>query len=165
MKSAALLSLSLLSFAAMSSASDTPVPDGMPTYQQFENKVRLYPYQASPERAQKIRAGSGQLQNCMNKQQVSALLGLPDFSQLSYGPKGPREKWLGSTWVYYLAKQNSSTNLNDPNIEIFFDTTDRAQWIVPSHIKGARELGSPKHQCSQQGASGDGPPPAGSAST
>jgi hypothetical protein len=155
MKPTIFLSLSLFSFAALSSTPGVPIPDGIPTYQQFEKRVRPYPYLAPPERAQQILSGSSQLRSCLTKQQVSALLGPPDFSQLSYGPKGPGEKWLGSHWMYYLAKRSRSTNLNDPNMEIFFDTSDRAQWVVPTHIEGANELGGPKQQCTQPGAPAD----------
>ena len=83
----------------------------------------------------------------MSKSEIHALLGAPDFSQLDFGPKGPNEKWLGSSWMYYLSKRGPGVNLNDPRVEIFFDTNDRAQWIVPGGIKGAQEIGSVNERC------------------
>ena len=85
----------------------------------------------------------------MTKREVEATLGKPDFSRSMFGPKGPGEKWLGFSWTYYLAKTGSTTNSKDPGIEVFFDTSDRAHWIVPTGIEGAREIGAPARPCAR----------------
>ena len=125
-----------------------PQSDGMPTYQDFENKIQQYPYSASPERVRQIVGGIFKVTGCMTKAQIEVLLGQPDYSQLDYGPKGPGEKWLGSHWMYYISKRNSGTNLYDPSVEVFFDTSGRAHWIIPSHINGAQEIGTAGEKCS-----------------
>ena len=79
----------------------------------------------------------------MTKEQVARVIGEPDYSALSYGPKGPRMKWKGSSWVYYLSKRGDSANTFDPVVQVFFATDDRAAWIVPSNVEGLREKGSP----------------------
>jgi hypothetical protein len=128
-----------------------PTRDSMPSYQQFEGKAWSYPYYASPERARKIRDGISFLSSCMSKAQIESTLGKPDYSQLSFGPKGPAEKWIGSVWMYYLAKRDSTTNLNDPTVEVFFDTNNNAHWIVVSNIDTGHELGGVKLTCAQPG--------------
>ncbi len=124
-----------------------PASDGRPTFADFEKRVGGYPYKASPERTAAIKKGLPLLKKCMTKTEVDSLLGAPDFSQSNFGPKGPGEKWLGFGWTYYLAKRAETTNLNDPRVEIFFDTSDRAHWIVPSHIDGSHEIGAPNEKC------------------
>lgn len=118
-----------------------PVPDGMPTAEKFEKGIKQYPYSAPPERIAKITTGLTKVERDMTKQQILNLLGQPDYSRLDYGPKGPGEKWLGSSWVYWLSKRDNGINMNDPCVHVFFDTKDRADWIVPSNIHGAHEIG------------------------
>jgi len=76
------------------------------------------------------------------------MLGTPDYSEVMSGPKGPDEKWLGWAWMYYLSKRSKATNLNDPRVEIFFDTSYRATWIVPTGVPGAHEIGGVRERCS-----------------
>lgn len=123
------------------------IPDGMQTYKDFERNISQYPYVASQERSTKIVAGLKKVSLCMKKEQILKLLGPPDYSQINYGSKGPEEKWQGSSWMYYLSKQSHLVNLNDPRVEVFFDTNDCANWIVPSHIEDGRELGTPGKGC------------------
>jgi len=121
--------------------------DGAPTPEQFHRTVQKFPYIAPPERAAMIRAGLAKVKHCANKATVRSLLGEPDFGRTSRGPKGPGEQWIGSSWVYYLSKMDSGTNRNDSRAEIFFDTGDRAVWIVPTRIEGAREIGAFGERC------------------
>ena len=39
--------------------------------------------------------------------------------------------------------RSRGANVLDPVVHVFFDTHDRAVWIVPSNIEGLREKGSP----------------------
>ena len=127
-----------------------PVSDNMPSYEEFAANVNAYPYVASSERVAKITAGIPHLEKCMDKTSIEELLGKPDYSRLSYGPKGPREKWLGSSWTYYMFKESDSTNNNDPSVQVFFDTSGKAHWIVLQNINGAHEIGSVQDQCTKQ---------------
>lgn len=124
-----------------------PLMDGMPTFQEFDARIKEYPYVAPDERSTKILAGLPKLERCMNKASIEALLGMPDFSELNYGPKGPGEHWLGSSWTYYLSKRSTLVNENDPCIQIFFDTGGHVSWIVPRNIKGAHEIGGVGEKC------------------
>jgi uncharacterized repeat protein (TIGR03803 family) len=101
-----------------------------------------YPYEASQVRKDRIVKNFPKLEIGMSKERVAELIGDPDFSRLDY-TKGPKEKWLGSTWTYWLRKRDSGVNVYDPCLEISFWTNDRAQWIVPSNIEGLKEKGSP----------------------
>jgi hypothetical protein len=143
------ISTALLAFCLLVSHESfaQPVADGMPSYEEFEKKISLYPYRAEAERAAKIKSGIAALKVCMGKEQVQSKIGVPDYSRASYGPKGPSEKWLGSSWTYYLAKQSSLVNTNDSTVEVFFDTKNRAHWIVPHHIDGAHEIGAVSVKC------------------
>ena len=114
----------------------------MPSAQESERGISRYPYNAPFERVAKIKAGLKTLALCMTKMQTKGLMGAPDFSE-----KGPGEKWRGSNWVYYVSKHSERMNLNDSTVEVFFDTADRVQWIAPSRVEGAKELGSPEKKC------------------
>ena len=120
-----------------------PGHDGKRSYEEFRGSVKSFPYAASPERKDRILRGYPKLQIGMTKEEVAALIGEPDYSQLSFGPKGPNMQWKGSSWSYYLYKRGDGANTFDPRVEVFFGTDDRAKWIVPSNIEGLREKGSP----------------------
>lgn len=122
-------------------------PDGMPTYKEFERKIRSYPYRASAKRTQQITTAVFNLEPCMEKKQIQNIMGNPDYSQSIYGPKGPAEKWQGWTWVYYIFMKSNLANENDPKVEIFFDRQGRATWIAPTKIKGAQDKKAPGGIC------------------
>jgi hypothetical protein len=119
----------------------TPQPDGKNTYEEFAAAIKSYPYEASQARKDRIVKSFPRLAAGMSKDQIAALIGDPDYSQLDYGPKGPGEKWLGSSWTYWLHKRDDGVNMNDPCLEIFFGTDGRANWIVPTSIDGLKEKG------------------------
>jgi hypothetical protein len=128
-------------------ANTQPVPDGMPSTAEFLKSAAPYPYLAPPQRAARITSGAQRLAPCMTKSMVEGVLGRPDYSRLNYGPKGPGEKWLGSSWAYYLAKRDSGANEYDPRVDIFFDRNDRAHWIVIVGIPGAKSIAAPNDRC------------------
>jgi len=143
------ISTALLTFLLLVSHESfaKPVADGMPTYEEFERNIGDYPYRAKSERVAKIISGIPALTECMDKNQIQSLIGTPDYSSSSYGPKGPGEKWLGTSWMYYLTKQSSLVNTNDSTVEVFFDTKNRAHWIVPHHVDGGHEIGAVSAKC------------------
>ena len=130
-----------------SAASAQPIPDGTATQEQFEKSISKYPYQAPTEKVAKIKEGLNQVVQCMSKKQIRSLLGEPDYGQEHYGPKGLNAKWIGSAWTYYLSKRADNGNANDTVVQVFFDRTERAPWVVPSHIESARELGGVGRKC------------------
>ena len=103
---------------------------------------------ASPERRARVYAGYEKLEPGMSKDQVAALIGEPDYSEAGYGPKGPGERWLGSSWTYWLGKQDDGVNLYDPMVEVFFGTDGRADRITSS-IRGLREKRMPSGKRAQ----------------
>ena len=121
--------------------------DSYPDERAFNSGIKQYPYKATAERVKRIVDGVPSLESCMTKEEVHALLGAPDYSDVSYGPKGPHAHWLGSVWMFYISKQSDGGNVKDPRVEVFFDTTDRAKWIVPTGIAGTHEIGSPEAIC------------------
>lgn len=128
----------------------TTIPhDSYPNSKAFLEGIKHYPYTASADRVSQITVGSRALHRCMTKDEIRALLGPPDYSDVAYGPKGPNARWLGYFWMYYISKRSDMVNLNDPRIEVFFDTTDRAHWIVPDGIEEASEIGAPDLVCTQ----------------
>ncbi|BDU22563.1 hypothetical protein [Dyella sp. GSA-30] len=123
--------------------------DPYPNANSFFNDIKDHPYKVSAERVARIIEGVKNVHRCMTKEEVSRLLGAPDYSDISYGPKGPNEKWLGSRWMFYASMQSDAGNMKAPRVEVFFDTTDRAHWIVPTGIEGANEIGTASVVCTQ----------------
>lgn len=123
--------------------------DAYPSAKAFLNGIKHYPYVASTERAARLMNGAKELYRCMTKDEVASELGSPDFSELDFGPKGPNAHWLGSNWMFYISIQSDMSNSKNPSIQVFFYTTDRAQWIVPVGIQGAGEIGAPDLSCTE----------------
>jgi hypothetical protein len=143
----AIRTLSLLSMVAAgcnknNQSRAVPKQDGRRSYEVFAATVESYPYDAPPERKAQIIAGYPRLEVGMDKDQVAKLIGEPDYSQHSYGPKGPNMPWKGSSWTYWLRMRDDGVNMKAPSVEIFFGTDDRAHWIV-STVDGLGEKGSP----------------------
>jgi hypothetical protein len=124
---------------------EVPVSDGMRSYKDFAAGIKAYPYEAPQSRKERIIRNFPTLEIGMTKDQVADVIGDPDFSQNSYGPKGPNMKWGGSTWEYYLAKRDDSANESDPCVFIAFGQDDRANWILPCNIDGLIEMSSWGH--------------------
>jgi hypothetical protein len=118
------------------------VSDGQKSYEEFQATIKSFPYSTSPERRDLVVKNYPGLRVGMTKQQVAALIGNPDYSQQNYGPKGPGEHWLGSSWNYVLFKREDSSNENDPTVEVFFGTDYLLFWAAPSGISGLSEVGS-----------------------
>jgi hypothetical protein len=133
-----------LVMAACGPGADAPEPipksDGQPSHEDFVRAVPTFPYVASSERQNRIRAGYVQLEIGATKEQVLTALGQPDYSQLRF-TKGPKPRWLGSSWTYWFAKRSDGANTFDPVVQIFFDTNDRAEWMGPCNIDGLPEKG------------------------
>lgn len=130
--------------------SATTPHDSYPNSQAFLSGIKSYPYAASAERRVRIIEGAKVLHRCTTKDEVSRLLGAPDYSEISYGPKGAGARRLESSWTFYISKQSDIVNLKDPRIEIFFDSTDQAHWLVPTGIEGASEIGAPDVVCTKR---------------
>jgi len=124
-----------------------PKSDGMPRSEDFDRMVRQYPYRAPAARRAKIVSGFKSIAQCMLGKDIAALMGNPDFSQIDFGPKGPGEKWIGSSWTYYLEKQSDLTNERDAKVEIGFDTENRVVWATSHGFDGAREVGNVQGKC------------------
>jgi hypothetical protein len=70
--------------------SDKPVPDGQKSYKEFRATIKSFPYSAAPEPKKQIVENYPTLRVGMTKNQVAALIGTPDYSELDFGPKRPR---------------------------------------------------------------------------
>lgn len=133
--------LSSIGGYAPNAVSGQPVPDGQKSYEEFRETIKSFPYSASEERKKQIAENYTGLRVGMSKEQVAALIGNPDYSQSLFGPKGFRQHWQGSSWKYRLFMREDGVNLNDPTIEVFFDTAGVLSWAVPSGISGLLEIG------------------------
>jgi len=119
----------------------TPKSDGKKTYQEFAATIKSYPYEAPQARKDKIVKNLSKLELDMSKEQVAALIGEPDYSELYYIGEGPRGLWFGSHWMYYLRKQANGVPILDSRVDILFGTDDRAKRIAPLNIDGLKEKG------------------------
>lgn len=124
----------------------TPKNDGKKSYEEFVATVKTFPYEAPLSRKDRIVKKFSELEIGMSKDQVTALIGEPDFSRLDYGPKGPNERWQGSSWSYYLFMRENSANNNDSCLAIHFGVDDHAVLIIPENIDGLIEKASPSHR-------------------
>ena len=131
----------------------TPTPVGAPEYAEFAETIAQYPYHAPRQRVAKVTSGLGHVKKCMTKSRIRSLLGAADYGRRDYGPKGPHERWLGSSWTYILSMQDQAAMNDDKaalneQVKVFFDTNDRAVWIAPYNIANAKEIGGPGEKCS-----------------
>lgn len=121
--------------------------DGQKSYEEFMAGITGTRYEAPEERKQNIFSNYSRLRVGMTKQEIASIIGTPDYSQASYGPKGPGEKWLGWSWSYYLVWPDTRfvNEAQDELIQIFFDTKDRATWIALSSKTQLPHLGGPRN--------------------
>ena len=127
---------------ALMAPSGQPVPDGQKSYEEFRLTIKSFPYSASEERKEHIAKNYADLRVGMTKKQVAVLIGDPDYSQSVFGPKGFSPHWKGSYWGYQLfMREDGVNNLNDPTIQVFFDTDGLLYWAVPYGISGLSEIG------------------------
>jgi hypothetical protein len=118
-----------------------PTPVGARAYEEFAATIKSYPYDASPETKIRVLKGYPKLEIGMTKAQVRSIIGEPDYGQQSYGPKGPNERWLGSSWTYYLRMRDALAT-EDSHVELFFGTDGKTDWIT-STILGLDEKPPP----------------------
>jgi len=136
-----LLYLLSLCGTAMAAQDNTPVPDGEHSYQEFRATISSFPYSAPSERKRRILTRYPRLRIGMTKHQVAELLGKPDYSQLTFGPKGPGEHWNGSFWTYHLYMRDDNGNEFDPALYVGFGTDGLVDWAAPSGIGSLSKLG------------------------
>jgi hypothetical protein len=122
-----------------------PISDGKRSYEEFKQAVGSFPYTAPQWRQDRIRKGYVQVDVGATKDEIALALGDPDYSQNDYS-KEAKPGWIGSSWVYYIAKKSDGANVFDPVIHVFFGTDGRATWIVPRNIEGLNEKGSPSRR-------------------
>jgi hypothetical protein len=80
----------------------------------------------------------------MNKQEVMATIGSPDYAATAETLDPPyRQK--GSYWAYVLSMRVPKfiDPLTDQHLYIFFDLSGNAFWMVPSNIQGIAQKGNP----------------------
>lgn len=116
--------------------------DDKPSYETFV-ATHSFPYSAPSEKRERIVKCYGQLRVGLNRTEVAAILGEPDYSVQGCS-KGLLRKYLGTCWTYYLEKPNpNSCNLKqDKNVFVAFDPTGKVHWVV-SNIDGLKEIGKP----------------------
>lgn len=138
-----------------------PVADHKPSYEDFVS-THTFPYIASPERQAHLRQNYSRLSVGLVKDQVLEILGEPDYSSQEWSKQMPRQ-YIGSNWTYFFEKPDYNlTNLEkDKSIEVYFDASDGAHWIV-SNVEGLKEMGSPQRRDSRPPSSSVHSPVAGS---
>ena len=133
----------LCSSSNLAAESNTrPVDDHKPTYDEFVS-TQTFPYVAPTERQIRIKQNYSRLSTGLTKNQVTELLGEPDYSQQVYS-KAKSPGYLGSSWTYFFEKPNPNiANIKrDLAVQIFFDINGRTHWIV-SNMKGLNDIGAP----------------------
>ncbi len=116
--------------------------DSMSTYQQFVD-LHTFPYIAPKTKQDEVKRNYSKLSLGLSKSEVAKIIGLPDYSEISYSKENNPKKYLGSSWVYYFEKQ-SPTIVNektDKQIIVFFNPEGKTHWII-SNIDGLTEIGS-----------------------
>ena len=131
---------SLLNYALTRSMSQY-VPDGQKSYKEFRATIKSFPYSTSEDRKNQIVVNYLGLRVGMTQKQVAVLIGDPDYSQPIVGPKGFNAHWRGNDWSYRIFMREDGVNMNDPTIQVFFDTHGLLVWGVPSGISGLSEIG------------------------
>ncbi len=129
---------------ALKKAEINEVSDTYKNYNEFISSIQKFPYTANDVQKQKIIGHYDKLVTGMTKEQVASLLGVPDFSDLNFGPKGPDMHLLGSAWTYVLSKKSDGLNLNDQELFISYDKSNRLKWAVPRNLGSLQEIGSPQ---------------------
>ena len=115
-------------------------PDGQKSYEEFHATIKSFRYSAPAERKERLLKNYASLRVGMTKNEVSALIGDPDYSEIAFGPKGPGEHWLGSDWNYVLFKEEDVTT--SIGIFISFGTDGLLRWAAPSRLPQFSEIGS-----------------------
>ena len=141
------ISLVILIFVATSflvSCYRQPATDGKHNREQFVNSVRSFPYEASTERQSQLLGNYQKLSVGMSKEQVAAILGDPDYANIT-GPKtffGIQPN--GTEWVYGIHCEDQFCGSTGPDkvVEVFFKLDDRAHLIVPHGIGSLKEIGN-----------------------
>jgi|SRR5262245_14393689 len=122
---------------------NAPKTDGKRSLQEFMKTIKPGRYEASDTRKNQIYKNYLKLKVGMSKEEVSFLIGDPDYSDPSYGPKSFNPKWKGWSWKYNIVWENTKfvNEHNDEWIKIYFGTDDRAHWIVASRKTGLPSIG------------------------
>jgi len=107
--------------------------------------TKTFPYTISDSRRELILAQYSQLKLGMTKQDVLTILGEPDFTGYLHS-KQPQSRYLGSRWMYYFYKADSSlvNERLDKSVQVFFSPDDKVSWVRPKNVPGLAEIGRPK---------------------
>jgi hypothetical protein len=109
----------------------------------FAQRVGNFPYVASSTRQETILANYSKLRVGMSKPEVGALLGEPDYGELTRPGKFADPD--GSCWKYHLykAKKRWTNEEQDRLVYAFFDEAGKIYWIEPWNIDGLVRVGQP----------------------
>ena len=140
-----ILPLLMVTLICLISCYEQPLPDGKPTREQFVSTVKSFPYTAPEERKSVLIENYVKLSEGMSKQQVTAILGDPDYSDTTASKTFWGMRPHGSQWFYcvYCVSKYVGTDGRDRVIEVIFDLDGKARWIVPRGIEGLTEKGAP----------------------
>lgn len=137
--------LFLAAFAVLVSCSRYPTPDGKKTREQFIAAAKTFPYSAPKQRQMQIIGNYPKIDEGMNKQQIAAFLGDPDYTDIIGNKTITGIKPTALVWVYaiYCQSQFCGTMSEEKLVSVFFDLDDKATWIVPSGLVELKEKGHP----------------------
>ena len=112
-----------------SAANNCPHDNGLPTYEQWRQRV-VFPYTASEEKLRRMKDNYDHVGIGSSKNEIIEAFGLPDFEE-ELSPKEPNRPCTGYEFRYYFEKPEETTNeLNDKAIAVFFTPSGEAEWIV-----------------------------------
>jgi outer membrane protein assembly factor BamE (lipoprotein component of BamABCDE complex) len=105
------------------------------TYQEFVSQA-AFPYEASAERKDRILNSYTKISADMSQQQVTTIMGTPDFSENLYSNESPGEV-LSSIWTYYLSKPDPrrADLKRDRRIEIYFGREGQVQQVFHANVE------------------------------
>jgi hypothetical protein len=108
-----------------------------PSFIDFVRSIKAFPYKAPSVKRGLILKEYKELFIGMNKQEVIAIIGSPDYAD-TYRHKG-------SYWAYVLSMRAPKfiDPLTDQYLFIFFELEGKTYWIVPNNIQSVEQKGKP----------------------
>jgi len=99
-------------------------------------------YVATAEREAQIVAGFPKVKLGQSREEVRAVLGLPDAARPAYG-KEYNAPFRGWVYTYKIKMRVGSPNTNDVCVLVFFNPAGELRSAVPNHIPDLKEVGGP----------------------
>jgi hypothetical protein len=113
-------------------------------FSKFIKNIPTFPYEATPEKRDKIVRGFSKISVGINKTTAKELIGEPDAEVYSYETTNGK-KYSGSSWGYYLRRQQAelANEKYDQTVFLYFDPDEKLYWAHPDNIELLKDKGGP----------------------